>query len=92
MSIAVRFPISRNSPGSPDVAVAFDILPIAIVIEVFITGHFGGDVSRTAEPVFASVAVKRPTIEVVLLADFGNIIRELINPRKPSLLPFRQTV
>jgi hypothetical protein len=90
--IPIGSPVTADSPWAPDVTVAIDVVPIAVFIQILVTGHLGRDVSRTAETVFAAVAIHSPTLEIILLVDSSYIVGKLISPGKASFLSFAQPI
>jgi hypothetical protein len=92
MTVAVRLPVSGNSTGSPNISVTFYVLPIAVIVQVLVTSHFGRDITRTTEAVLPTITFKGPTVELVLRPNLSDVIGELIDSRKPSFLAFNQPV
>jgi hypothetical protein len=67
-------------------------MPIAVFVEVFVTGHFGRNVFRATEVVLPTVAIHSPALEIIWLVDSSYIVGKLISPRKPAFLSFCQAV
>jgi hypothetical protein len=67
-------------------------VPAAIIVEVFVAGHFVGNITRASAPIFAVVAGARPLIESIALTDCAHIVAKLLDASKNSLLPFLKTI
>jgi hypothetical protein len=78
MTVAIRGPAGIHSIGRPDVAIAVDVTPAAVVVQVFVPGHFSRNILRTAKAILTTITIKRPAFEIVLLANAAHVIRELV--------------
>ena len=76
--IAIRGPVAGDVTRLPDVSVFWIRAPLAVVIEIFVAGHIGGDVLTAASVVFTLVARLRPAIKFVGGRDPRDVVAELI--------------
>src|SRR5271155_3103528 len=78
ISIAVRRPARPRGGRPPDHAVVGNIGPVAILVEIFISGHVARNVVCRIGTIFGLVAVLRPTIQSILIGNVSGAVIHLI--------------
>src|SRR5260221_205282 len=74
VTVAIWSPAHDDGAWPPARAVARHIAPVAVVVEIFITGHFARNVVRRVGMIFTVVAIEGPAIEIVAAGDLSEIV------------------
>src|SRR5579864_5175881 len=86
VSEAIRSPAMSDGNGSPYRAVVSIVAPASVVIEIFVAGHFGGDVVGGISVILAGVAIEGPCVEVVGARQLANLMVEFVGTVEDGLL------
>ena len=62
---AVRHPADRDRRRKPDIAVALDVAPAAVFVEIRIADDVGRDITRAHRRILAPVAIEPPAVEFI---------------------------
>ena len=66
---AIRSPSRNNRARTPARTISGDIVPVAVFVQVFVPGHFAGNIVRRIGAIFAIVAIKRPAVKIVAIGE-----------------------
>src|SRR6266496_2264541 len=92
MAIAVRRPVVRHIYWRPNISVLGIVVPATVFIEVLVAGHFWGDILRAANAIQTPIAIEAPPREIVIAADLGYVVAQLIDTGEGSLLAITQAI
>ena len=67
-------------------------MPLAVIVKIFVAGHFVRNIAGAANAVLAIVASAAPDIKRILLTDFAYIVGKLVDTGEASALAFLQTI
>src|SRR5579862_6274334 len=75
---AIRSPSHNDRARTPAGAVAGDITPVAVFVEILVAGHLAGNIVRRIGVIFVIVALESTGIEIIAVGKLSDVILKVI--------------
>src|SRR5579864_7126498 len=77
VSEAVRSPAYDDRARTPARAITRHIAPVAVFVEIFISGHLARNIVGRVGAIFTVVALKRPVVEIIRPGNLAEIVIQI---------------